>query len=77
MPHHRGTEGPENANSLFNCAARVDFVIEISLCSLGLRVELQILKLSPHPQVRLALGFTNWKPFPFRPPLKSKVVPRR
>jgi hypothetical protein len=37
----------------------------------------QIEKLSPHPQVRLALGLMNWKPLPLRPPLKSRVVPSR
>ena len=34
-------------------------------------------KLSPQPQVRVALGLLNAKPLPFKPPLYSNVVPSR
>ena len=34
-------------------------------------------KLSPHPQVREAFGLINWKPFPFKPSEKSRVVPAK
>src|SRR5690606_20860340 len=34
-------------------------------------------KLSPQPQVRLALGLLNTKPAPLRPPEYSRVVPIR
>jgi hypothetical protein len=32
---------------------------------------------SPQPQVLLALGLLNTKPFPLRPPENSKMVPAR
>jgi len=34
-------------------------------------------KLSPQPQVLLALGLLNINPFPFKPPENSKVVPTK